>query len=135
MTPPPPTLPTPGGSPEAIFMLAPLLLLLSQDPLLLTGLEDRMRYFPPVLAVTAFLTTTAVVEVRLGGTSLGMGCGTSCNRQPNVASDLALRHTPLPTAAVLDVQLACWSNCAASRFMHSMHGWSRTLRSWHGLTP
>lgn len=48
-------------------MLAPLLLLLSQDPLLLTGLEDRMRYFPPVLAITAFLTTTAVVQVRLGG--------------------------------------------------------------------
>lgn len=86
--------PPTGGSPEAIFMLAPLLLLLSQDPLLLTGLEDRMRYFPPVLAVTAFLTTTAVVEVRLGGTTLGIGCGTSCNRQPNVASDLALRHTP-----------------------------------------
>ena len=53
-----------GGSPEAIFMLAPLLLLLSQDPLLLTGLEDRLRYFPPALALTAYLTVTAVAQVR-----------------------------------------------------------------------
>jgi len=44
-----------GGAAEAIFMLAPLLLLLSQDPVLLPGLGDKQRYFPPVLAVTAFL--------------------------------------------------------------------------------
>lgn len=51
-----------GGSPEAIFMLAPLLLLLSQDPLLLPWLEDRLRYFPPALATTLFLTTTAISQ-------------------------------------------------------------------------
>lgn len=36
-----------AGAPEAIFMIAPVLLLLSQDPLLLPGLADRQRYFPP----------------------------------------------------------------------------------------
>ncbi len=44
-------------------MLAPILLLLSQDPLLFTGLEERMRYFPPVLAVTGYLTMTAIAQV------------------------------------------------------------------------
>ncbi len=41
-------------------MLAPLLLLLSQDPLLLRHLGERQRYFPPVLAGTAYLTASAL---------------------------------------------------------------------------
>ena len=52
-----------GGSPEAIFMLAPLLLLLSQDPLMLSELEEQQRYFPPTLAVTTYLSAAAVLQV------------------------------------------------------------------------
>ncbi|KXZ48748.1 hypothetical protein GPECTOR_25g332 [Gonium pectorale] len=49
-----------AGSPEAIFMLAPVLLLLSQDPLILPGLTDRQRYAPPQLAISAYLLATGV---------------------------------------------------------------------------
>ncbi len=59
-----------GGSPEAIFMLAPILLLLAQDPLLFPGLSDRQRYCPPAAAVSAFLLATgaavAVSDVATG---------------------------------------------------------------------
>uniref|UniRef100_A0A7S3R236 Uncharacterized protein n=1 Tax=Dunaliella tertiolecta TaxID=3047 RepID=A0A7S3R236_DUNTE len=48
-----------GGAPEAIFMMAPLLLMLSQDPLLLPGLTAPRRYFVPTVAVCAYLALTA----------------------------------------------------------------------------
>lgn len=51
------------GADEAIFVLAPILLLLSQDPLLFRGLTERRRYFPPVLCASAYLTIAAVSTV------------------------------------------------------------------------
>lgn len=54
----------PGGQPEPLLLLAPLLLMLSQDPLLLRQLGERQRYLPPVLAVSAYLCVFAVVQVR-----------------------------------------------------------------------
>ncbi|GMH37943.1 hypothetical protein BSKO_05827 [Bryopsis sp. KO-2023] len=44
-----------GGGPEAAFVLVPILLLLNQDPLLLPGLTERQRYFPPYLALVGYL--------------------------------------------------------------------------------
>lgn len=44
-------------------MLAPLLLLLNQDPVLLRGLGDRQRYAPPVGAVVAYLTAASALEL------------------------------------------------------------------------
>lgn len=44
-------------------MLAPLLLMLSQDPLLLRRLGERQRYLPPVLAFTCYLAITGSVQV------------------------------------------------------------------------
>jgi hypothetical protein len=44
-------------------MLAPLLLMLSQDPLLLQQLGERQRYLPPVLAFSCYLTITSAVQV------------------------------------------------------------------------
>ena len=41
-------------------MLAPILLLLNQDPLLCRGLTPKRRYFPPVCAATLFLAANAV---------------------------------------------------------------------------
>lgn len=43
------------GNPGAILLLAPVLLLLAQDPVLLRFLDKRRRYVPPVAAVTAYL--------------------------------------------------------------------------------
>ena len=47
------------GQDEAILMLAPLLLLLNQDPYLLPMLDDRRRYFPPYVALVVYLTSSA----------------------------------------------------------------------------
>ena len=47
------------GTNEAIFVLAPVLLLLNQDPLLCRGLTPDRRYFPPVCAATLFLAANA----------------------------------------------------------------------------
>eukprot|EP00884_Botryococcus_braunii_P004655 jgi/Botrbrau1/14190/Bobra.182_3s0123.1 len=51
------------GSNEAIFVLAPLLLLLNQDPVLLRGLGDRQRYAPPIAAIAIYLSVTAALEL------------------------------------------------------------------------
>ncbi|GLC46128.1 hypothetical protein PLESTB_001193000 [Pleodorina starrii] len=51
------------GAPEAIFMLAPVLLLLSQDPLILPGLSERQRYCPPQLAISAYLLLSGLMVV------------------------------------------------------------------------
>ena len=48
------------GTNEAIFVLAPVLLLLNQDPLLCRGLTPERRYFPPVCATTLYLAANAV---------------------------------------------------------------------------
>lgn len=52
-----------GGAPEAVFMLAPLLLMLSQDPLLLRQLGERHRYAPPAAAIALYLTIAGAIEV------------------------------------------------------------------------
>lgn len=71
-----------GGSPAAILLLSPLLLLLAQDPLLLRWLEDRRRYLPPLAAVTAYLAGGALWQVRRvrggkGGRSWGVAAVSS----------------------------------------------------------
>jgi hypothetical protein len=53
----------PGGADVAIFVLAPSLLLLNQDPLILWGLGDRQRYFPPVAAISCYLFVNAGWQV------------------------------------------------------------------------
>jgi len=60
-----------GGEPEAVLLLTPLLLLLSQDPVLLRGLTEQQRYFPPVLAATLYLAASAVAETVGWGMRLG----------------------------------------------------------------
>ena len=45
---------------EAILVLAPMLLLMNQDPLVFRSLTDRRRYAPLVLALTACLAFSAV---------------------------------------------------------------------------
>ncbi|KAI3433444.1 hypothetical protein D9Q98_003258 [Chlorella vulgaris] len=52
-----------GGEAVAILLLAPVLLLLAQDPLLLRWLEDRRRYVPPCAAITAYLLVAAVWQI------------------------------------------------------------------------
>jgi hypothetical protein len=59
-----------AGAPEAIFMVAPLLLLLSQDPLLLPGLAERQRYFPPQAAVTCYLAAAGALHTAGGAAAL-----------------------------------------------------------------
>ena len=44
-------------------MLAPLLLMLSQDPLMLPDLEDKQRYFPPTFAISAYLVVSSLFDV------------------------------------------------------------------------
>jgi hypothetical protein len=51
------------GEPEPLLLLSPLLLLLSQDPLLLRHLGERQRYLPPVLAFSAYLAIGSAIQV------------------------------------------------------------------------
>lgn len=48
-------------------MLAPLLLMLSQDPLLLRHLGERQRYLPPVMAFSCYMAITALIQVSNDG--------------------------------------------------------------------
>jgi hypothetical protein len=58
----------PTGAPEAVFMLSPVLLMLSQDPLLCWGVASRQRYAPPVLAAAGYL----ALRASLGITSMSL---------------------------------------------------------------
>lgn len=51
------------GAPEPLLLLCPLLLLLSQDPILLRHLGERQRYLPPVLAFSGYLAITSAIQV------------------------------------------------------------------------
>jgi hypothetical protein len=53
-----------GGADVAIFLLAPVLLLLCQDGVLLPSLNHMRRYFPPALAIVGYL---------VASTGLGLG--------------------------------------------------------------
>lgn len=67
------------GKDEAILMLAPLLLLLNQDPYLLPMLDDRRRYFPPYIALVLYLAASAF----------------------RAAAAAVIRHSPIAAAAAM----------------------------------
>ncbi|CAA7031546.1 unnamed protein product [Microthlaspi erraticum] len=52
-----------GGSSQAIFFLAPILLLLNQDSDLLSGFGDKQRYFPVTLAISTYLALSSLYTV------------------------------------------------------------------------
>jgi hypothetical protein len=84
--------------PEAVFMLAPLLLLLSQDPFLFRALGEQQRYAPPISAASGYLAISTLAKV-YGGYAAGVGpCAA---RRPPLETrhrQLAARASP---AAVL----------------------------------
>ncbi len=52
-----------GAPDEAIFLLAPSLLLLNRDPLLMPGLQPSRRYAPCSLAVSLYLVVSSLASV------------------------------------------------------------------------
>ncbi len=88
--------------PAAILVLAPVLLLLSQDPLLFRFLEDRRRYAPPAAAVTAYLAGTALWQ--LAGEASEMGLA---GLQGYLAKNAACLLATLPCQVLLLLWL--WS--------------------------
>jgi len=54
------------NSPLTVFLLAPILLLLHQDALMFTILEDAQRYAPPLAVIVAKLCYDAVVTIAAG---------------------------------------------------------------------
>ncbi|XP_010419915.1 PREDICTED: uncharacterized protein LOC104705589 [Camelina sativa] len=52
-----------GGSSQAIFFLAPILLLLNQDSDLLSGFGDKQRYFPVTVAISTYLALSSLYTV------------------------------------------------------------------------
>lgn len=52
-----------GGSDLAVPILAPVLLLLSQDGLLLADLTQRRRYAPPAMAVSGYLAVAGAAQM------------------------------------------------------------------------
>ncbi|KAF2288407.1 hypothetical protein GH714_007258 [Hevea brasiliensis] len=68
-----------GGSNQAIFLLAPILLLLNQDTDFVAGFGDKQRYFPVAVAISAYLVLTALYsmweDVWHGNTGWGIDIG------------------------------------------------------------
>lgn len=68
-----------GGSNQAIFFLAPILLLLNQDSDFVAGFGDKQRYFPVAVAISAYLVLTALYsiweDVWHGNTGWGLEIG------------------------------------------------------------
>lgn len=52
-----------GGSNQAIFFLAPILLLLNQDSDFFAGFGDKQRYFPVTVVISAYLVLTALYSI------------------------------------------------------------------------
>ncbi|XP_050223674.1 uncharacterized protein LOC126673537 [Mercurialis annua] len=52
-----------GGSNQAIFFLAPILLLLNQDSDFVAGFGDKQRYFPVAVAISAYLVLTSLYSI------------------------------------------------------------------------
>lgn len=52
-----------GGSNRAIFLLAPILLLLNQDSDFVDGFGDKQRYFPVVVVISSYLVLTALHSI------------------------------------------------------------------------
>ncbi|XP_076891218.1 uncharacterized protein LOC143542525 isoform X2 [Bidens hawaiensis] len=68
-----------GGSNRAIFLLAPILLLLNQDSDFVAGFGDKQRYFPVTIVISGYLVLTSVYsiweEVWQGNVGWGMQIG------------------------------------------------------------
>ncbi|CAL1407826.1 unnamed protein product [Linum trigynum] len=52
-----------GGSNQAIFFLAPILLLLNQDSDFVAGFGDKQRYFPVTVAISGYLVLTTLFSI------------------------------------------------------------------------
>ncbi|GAB2280797.1 hypothetical protein Dimus_015421 [Dionaea muscipula] len=52
-----------GGSNRAIFLLAPILLVLNQDSEFIAGFGDKQRYFPVSFVISAYLILTALYSI------------------------------------------------------------------------
>ncbi|KAJ3671798.1 hypothetical protein LUZ60_007877 [Juncus effusus] len=52
-----------GGSNRAIFLLAPILLLLNQDSDIISSFGDRQRYFPVIFAISTYLVLLALYRI------------------------------------------------------------------------
>ncbi|XVF66748.1 hypothetical protein PTKIN_Ptkin10aG0062400 [Pterospermum kingtungense] len=52
-----------GGSNQAIFFLAPILLLLNQDSDFVAGFGDKQRYFPVTVAISIYLVLTTLYSI------------------------------------------------------------------------
>ena len=52
-----------GGADAVILMLAPVLLLLTQDAFFIPRMNEQKRYFPPALAITCYLTGSALMRM------------------------------------------------------------------------
>ncbi|KAJ9524251.1 hypothetical protein QJQ45_008427 [Haematococcus lacustris] len=76
-----------GGAPGAVFMLAPVLLLLHQDPLLLPGLTEARRYAPPMAAIMGWLAATSGLGLLL----------TTSGQAAALRTELGASHPFLPT--------------------------------------
>lgn len=61
-----PSQPPPCCPPAGVLAVAPLLLLLSQDPILLRGLSQQRRYFPPVAGVSVYLVLSVLRQLFWG---------------------------------------------------------------------
>ncbi|KAJ0560225.1 hypothetical protein HanHA300_Chr06g0209101 [Helianthus annuus] len=68
-----------GGSNRAIFLLAPILLLLNQDSDFVAGFGDKQRYFPVTIVISGYLILTSVYsiweEIWQGNVGWGMQVG------------------------------------------------------------
>lgn len=52
-----------GGSNQAIFFLAPILLLLNQDSDFVAGFGDKQRYFPVTVAISGYLVLSSLYSI------------------------------------------------------------------------
>ncbi|KAA6419880.1 MAG: hypothetical protein FRX49_10243, partial [Trebouxia sp. A1-2] len=109
-----------GAPDEAIFLLAPSLLLLNQDPLLMRGLKPLRRYAPCSLTVTLYLVVSSLVSV-VHATWL----------QPRA---LVLAHKQTPFYLLLN--LACLAAVLPTHLAFLQFLWkpSQALSMWHYLT-
>ncbi|XP_076956817.1 uncharacterized protein LOC143632121 isoform X2 [Bidens hawaiensis] len=68
-----------GGSNRAIFLLAPILLLLNQDSDFVAGFGDKQRYFPVTVVISGYLILTSLFsiweEIWQGNVGWGMQIG------------------------------------------------------------
>ncbi len=115
-----------GGAPEALFMAAPLLLLMQQDPVLAPGLTAARRYVVPFLATCFSLLVccvASVVSLTQQEEALGYHARVVGQAKPLIglvpdggsvytvaASEIMLALAPLPGALLLAA--AMWRHTA-----------------------